>query len=567
MKKTIYLGLCMITALLLSALGSRAQTITMHTVSTTPDSMCVGANIEVHTSVYSPSLTVVTFYGDGSSSTDTVAYGGTFGFVYLSHVYAAAGTYTLKHVLYNGTVAIDSATESYTYQHCNTFMLSAYHDANGNCNFDTATENYTPVTMTVEVDSAGTPIDTVTATSGLYYRVNGNPGTVYNFRILSVSGGVIVSCPASGIISFTVSSIVNAYTQQYYGMQCSGATGMDIYEHASARAGRHHFGSSILVGQSFCNPQNVTVTMKLSPKYNYQYAYPAPTSVTGHTVVWNLVGVSSISPVNITSGWEVPGSWLIAGDTVHSEYDVAPATGDSDPTNNHELVVDTVTSSYDPNEKEVSPAGDIAAGTKLTYTIHFENTGNDTAFNIHVLDTLSGNVDASSIKILGASARMNVSVYKAGTYTIAKFDFPNINLLDTSHHGQNTGMFLFSINSKAGLPHGTLINNRAGIYFDFNEVVLTNTVSNRIGFPSAVQVMSTGAAAVYPNPVSNELTINTGSEQYNTLTITNAVGQLMTSRALNGIIDRVDVKNLPAGTYFITLKGASGIKTQQFQKL
>ena len=35
--------------------------------------------------------------------------------------------------------------------------------------------------------------------------------------------------------------------------------------------------------------------------------------------------------------------------------------------------------SYDPNEKLVSPEGPVELGAELTYTIHFENYGNDTS--------------------------------------------------------------------------------------------------------------------------------------------------------------------------------------------
>ena len=68
---------------------------------------------------------------------------------------------------------------------------------------------------------------------------------------------------------------------------------------------------------------------------------------------------------------------------------------------------------YDPNDKIVSPQGigdfgGILQDTpELEYTIRFQNTGNDTAFNVVIKDPLSPYLDWSSLEILGASHEMN----------------------------------------------------------------------------------------------------------------------------------------------------------------
>jgi hypothetical protein len=76
---------------------------------------------------------------------------------------------------------------------------------------------------------------------------------------------------------------------------------------------------------------------------------------------------------------------------------------------------------------------------------------------------------------------MNVSVINTGGLNIAKFDFPNIKLLDSAHHGLNDGMFIFKIEARTTVADGTTIPNRVGIYFDYNPVVMTNEVTNIIG--------------------------------------------------------------------------------------
>lgn len=120
-------------------------------------------------------------------------------------------------------------------------------------------------------------------------------------------------------------------------------------------------------------------------------------------------------------------------------------------------------------------------GTQLDYTINFENLGNDTAFNIHIMDTLSDNVDPNSFVMTASSHRASSSLL-TGTNgkRIIRFEFPDINLADSSHKESNKGFVKFNINAKTGLAPLTQIENRAGIYFDINPVVMTNTALNWI---------------------------------------------------------------------------------------
>ena len=569
MKKTCYLSLCIIFAAICTSLKTTAQYhITSSSQTSYLDTICASPYIYIETNVYNASLSIVTHFGDGTQSTNTVTNGGSYGYVSIYHAYSAPGVYTIKSVLYNGTAAVDSTVGFFQYEYCNTFILKAFNDLNNNCVFDSGTETYAVFPMAVEVDSSGTPIDTLVTTSGFYYEVHGSAGTVYSFRVISISPGVAISCPASGIITDTVQPIVNNYTTKMFAINCTSATGFDLAENVSEIAGRHHSQINISVTNAYCTPENATLTMHFSTKYNFTSAYPTPLSVTGNTVVWSLTGVSAVNPANIVVDLDVPSTWLIPGDTVHTDFTVTPTAGDLNPSNNYCIRVDSVTGSWDPNAKAVTPEGYIRAGTKLTYTINFENTGNDTAFNIYVMDTLSDNLDPKSLAVVVASAAMNVSVFSDGIHNIAKFDFPHINLLDSTHVDQNSGMLIYSINAKAGLPNGTVINNEAGIYFDYNPVVMTNNVENIIGIPAGVAALgNVTRVEIYPNPVNDVLYVQLGNGSYNKLTVTNTMGQTLINQEGFGTITTINVKGLPAGVYYITLRGDSGVKVQKFEKL
>jgi uncharacterized repeat protein (TIGR01451 family) len=565
MKKNLYALLICI----LAAFSAQAQ---YHIVSCSfivpPDSTCIGPNIYVQTNAYVSGLTLKTYFGDGLNTTSTVYPSGSTGYAYINHSYASPGTYTVKNVLYNGSSAVDSNVFASEYLYCQTFTLKCFNDLNSNCVFDSASETFMNAPFLIEVSKAGVPVDTVSMLSGIYYTVTGAAGTVFKFRILSSAPGITVSCPSTGFVYDTIHPVTNDHVVKYFAANCTGSSGAEVGIYGNILTGRHMYLSQMLVENGYCTPQNVTVTMYKSPKYgSVSGITPTPTSIVGNKITWDLTGVSLITPAHISVHYE-QNPWNIVGDTIHTAFYIAPVAGDTVHGNDSVVVIDTVSGSFDPNEKSVSPSGHIHAGTKLTYTLQFENTGNDTAFNIHVMDTLSANVDVKSLQVIASSATMNLSVLPYGMQNVVKFDFPNINLLDSSHHGLCDGMVIFSINTKPGLADGTTINNQAGIYFDYNSVVMTNSVTNIIGTPEATTVMSnTSKAEIYPNPVSDELTISTGNSGFSVAEIVNTVGQVLISLPLNAAQTRINVKSLPAGIYLVMLKGKNGVTTQKFEKL
>ena len=293
--------------------------------------------------------------------------------------------------------------------------------------------------------------------------------------------GLVPTCAGSGIVSDTLGSANNS--SRSIGFSCSASSGFDLAENISTIAGRHEAKGCIIVNNNYCTPTNGIVTMNFSTDYIYDGAVPAPASVSGNIITWNFSGLTvGALPQLISYSLKVPGAWLLPGDTVQSGYMINPFIGDLDTSNNNCTKNDTVKTSFDPNEMSVTPSGYILPETVLEYAINFENTGNDTAFNIAVMDTLPANVDTKSLQIIASSAKMNTLVYSDGGYNIVKFDFPGINLLDSSHHNQCDGMIMFHVKTSSGLTDGATVFNHAGIFFDDNPVVMTDTVENIVSF-------------------------------------------------------------------------------------
>lgn len=534
---------------------------------------CGGVNLT--TVVNSTStLSLCTSYGDGTADTTTFTAGvPSSENAMTSHSFSTPGTYSINEVVLNGGAVMDSARFSYQYLQCNNFAVKFYYDANGNCMKDSS-EPYNYVPVVTEVDSNGVAVDTISATSGFYYLAYGNYGDIYTFKVLSSPGGFIPTCSGSGIVADTLDSIIYNVDTKYIGFVCGSTTNFDLEVNAGLITGRHTASGTIIVNNNYCTPENPVVTMDFSPQYVFVSSEPAATSVAGNTVTWDLSTLTAYEApqsIGFTLNVPTPGitsTWLTPGDTLHFDFNVTPTTGDVNTVNNYCEEVKTVTGSWDPNEMAVTPSGVITSGTQLQYTIQFENTGNDTAFNISVYDTLSDYVDVNSLRIVTASSVMNTAMLKYNGHNIVKLDFPNINLLDSAYHNQCNGMVIFNINTLNGLPDGTTIFNHAGIFFDDNAAVLTDTVEDIIGIPTAIAAVNNASKVViYPNPANDQVTISLDNVAYNTASITNVFGQQVLSQALNSTQTVVNVKTLPAGMYYITLTGDNGVKVLKFDKL
>ncbi len=142
-----------------------------------------------------------------------------------------------------------------------------------------------------------------------------------------------------------------------------------------------------------------------------------------------------------------------------------------------------ITAAYDPNDKTVFPAGVgearyISPEQELQYRIRFQNTGNDTAFVVQLVDVIDANyLDISTIQTRSASH----SFVLERNGNTATWTFDNILLPDSSTNLMGSqGYVEFSIRQKEANPDGAIIANYVDIFFDSNEAVRTNTTSNTV---------------------------------------------------------------------------------------
>jgi hypothetical protein len=168
--------------------------------------------------------------------------------------------------------------------------------------------------------------------------------------------------------------------------------------------------------------------------------------------------------------------------------------------------VDSVTSiirgSYDPNDKYATPTltlQDIVNKKYINYTIRFQNTGTDTAFNVVISDSLSGYLKTNNLKGITSSHPCKFTL-KNG---VAYFEFIDINLPDsnTNKLGSN-GFVKFQILADENVTAGTVIPNKAYIYFDYNKSIVTNITTTTIQNPLPLTLVNFGAISKQSNEIS-----------------------------------------------------------------
>ncbi len=310
------------------------------------------------------------------------------------------------------------------------------------------------------------------------------------------------------------------------------------------------------------NSQTGVLKYSFDPLLNYNGAVPAPDSINGNNLYWNISGLTTFNQLNILISMELdtfflpPATHFISVDFIKSGVSVA-----------NEMLSFQGRCSMDPNDKSVKPEGaglqhEIAPEQKLEYTIRFQNYGNDTAFYVMIIDTLSAELDFNTFSIKGSSHPCSVTLSPAG---VLQVKYRNINLLwETIDAAASQGYFSFSIKPRMGIADGTVITNSAAIYFDFNLPVVTNEVYNTIShsLSGLINPVFNKEVILYPVPVSNELFVSgLHVNQLKSFQILDITGkQISYSLPLvpNGSIH---VSHLQPGVYILRLRSESGEHT------
>lgn len=236
--------------------------------------------------------------------------------------------------------------------------------------------------------------------------------------------------------------------------------------------------------------------------------------------------------------------------------------------------------SYDPNYELVNPIRDasnngiFATDVDLNYIVNFQNIGDGVCSIVRTENELDpAKYDLSTIEFLGASHENN-SFELDGNKIVIRF--PNINLLPQIVDEElSKGWFAFRVKRLASLPIGTIIENAAAIYFDYNDPVVTNYGTSTIIEPLSNEIATAEKASfsIMPNPTASsaKLKVNLANDldlQVQVYTINGElvsnIGSQFLEKGLHFI--NLDLANQATGTYFVRVQSAEGSQVLKLVK-
>lgn len=309
---------------------------------------------------------------------------------------------------------------------------------------------------------------------------------------------------------------------------------------------------------------NGNVFFVLSDSLQYVSSTPAAT-LSNDTLIWSF-NLGAYQKQAFSVSCNIPAG-ISLGSAITSCAWIEPLNGDTNLLNNQLCNTMQAVSSYDPNNKLVSPSGIGQQGaidttvSEFYYTINFQNTGNATALYIAVEDTISTNLDLSTLKVLSTSHYCLIRILNNNRVVFA---FYNINLPDSNtNEPLSHGYITYSIKKKQGLTYGDFITNTAYIFFDNNTVVTTNTTLSTFAQPlhASSLVSWNDGFDVYPNPVHDKLNLLfTRPGQY-LISVTDVTGRTLIAARINSDKNTgMPISSLANGVYLVEAKSSDGKK-------
>lgn len=527
------------------------------------------------------STPVSCLYSNDGSITSTV-WGGTAPYVYAwSNGQSTAnisginqGYYSLHVTDANGCTAhqYSSVTNSQTSTSCYcTITGTVYNDANGNC--------------TIDAGETGIPNVQIYCSGYGYTYTNGNG--VYSFQVPSGTYTIaqsvlamypLAACQSNNVSVTTVAASGCSQTVNFANVitplhdisigvwPSNGAVPGNVHNQICIISNQGTIAEGTILASYKTDGQLNTPTItpggifsNLTPGYYSTAGNTFPNLVPGAIKVFNIgYNVPTNIPINTS---------LLFRDSAVYSGPMSTWLNDYSPWDNANSHNETVVSSYDPNFIQVNTQGEGAMGyitrsdSSLQYMVHFQNEGTYFAQNVVVIDSLSADLDWKSLRPIYSSHNANVTIDNNG---VLKYTFTNIQLPAKMYDdaGSN-GMFVYSIKLKRNLPYGTQIKNDAGIYFDYNEPVITNKVLNTLKEPTGIKQVSGSdklSFSIYPNPTQAGFTAIVDNKVTNAatvITITDVSGRVVLTKEMKlqagKQMIQMSTENLRDGIYFVNL--------------
>ncbi len=307
-----------------------------------------------------------------------------------------------------------------------------------------------------------------------------------------------------------------------------------------------------------------TLTLNYDTLFDYISSTPPADIITNNTLTWNNICLPVFQNSNFNLMFHIDSTVALSLPYTFTSNFVS-LQNDTNILNNSDTIAGITVGSFDPNDKQVTPSGEISnsaasAEQELEYTIRFQNTGTYQATTVKITDILSGWLQIPTFSILSSSHPCTYDISGQGNLQII---FNNINLqpLSTDEPGSH-GFVKFKIRCKPTLANGGNVYNTANIFFDFNQAIVTNTTltyTKLLTTNIRVEKEITKSINIEPNPAIDIVKVNfdySGKDNLNIEVIDN-LGKTALKQPVQNNQKTIDlnVSNLSSGTYMIHIFG------------
>ncbi len=447
---------------------------------------------------------------------------------------------------------------------CATLMGTAYMDDNEDCAILWNEVRVPEAVMMIEPGG----YSALTNSSG-YYQINVPTGSYTieqgpsNVNEHCVGGPIPINLPTNGM----------TVTQN---MADTALLARDVALEMSSGPARPGFAYTAWIGIDNITTGGtgtVTLSCTFDPLLVFVSASPSPT-VNGNTLTWTMSQITSFGFRAVSMQFQVPpNAGLIGTDLVFSAT-VGIAQPETDLSNNTITHTRTVTGSYDPNDKLATTSSQwssdlyyIDGDEWIDYTIRFQNTGTDTAFNVVITDTLPPTLDPATFEL---GVRSHACIPQMSGQGILRFVFPNIQLPDSNtNEPASHGLVQFRIKPKQPLMLGTAIENVANIYFDYNEPVITEPSLLTAEFSTDVSDAEHPTGLLIPNPATDRVRFSDASiaASVRSWEVVSSSGALVLQGS--GLIPAsgIAIGQLENGAYFLRMHTKNEVHHERFIKI
>ncbi|MDP2174292.1 MAG: T9SS type A sorting domain-containing protein [Bacteroidota bacterium] len=351
-----------------------------------------------------------------------------------------------------------------------------YQDKNSNCVFD---DGDIPL-KGIKVSTNNQEYVGISDDDGMYYIYA--PAGVYQLSCNNITSQYQVTCPNNNLINITTIND-SAYLKNDFGININpDYTDLSIKTiHTNARRGSNTSVYFTIKNNGYKTRKNISLNVQLFKNSSNQNNWNTLTSKS-ETLFIDSIGTQSNRMIKVT--YLVNADSFVSNDkiTVLATIDSLNTAMDSLKSNNSNETFVIVGAPYDPNEKTIENGTQKTLFDKtINYTISFQNEGNDTAVRVIVTDTLDLKYHNLSVFNLNFSQYPCTSIIEGN---IIHFIFDNINLPFKSLSGDNSiATFNFTVGLNSIHPTEQIFKNRASIYFDFEDAVITNHAVGEIVSP------------------------------------------------------------------------------------